>query len=126
MEIADVGGIALALDGVKESRAGGLLRWTLNGRLVARQHDEPSIVVRVGSYAPRVGLTTRMPLSWTARWAGADRQDVYTHCRLVQAGHPVDARSIAADILSSRTLSSICSRRHTPNAKRCSTRFSAT
>lgn len=41
-------GIVLALDGVKESRAGGLLRWTLDGRLVARQYDETSIVIRVG------------------------------------------------------------------------------
>jgi hypothetical protein len=48
VELAEVGGIALALDGVKESRAGGLLRWTLDGRLVARQYDETSIVIRIG------------------------------------------------------------------------------
>jgi hypothetical protein len=48
VEVAEVSGIALALDGVKESRPGGLLRWTLDGRLVARQYDEASVVIRVG------------------------------------------------------------------------------
>ena len=47
MELADVGEIAVALDGVKESRAGGSLRWLLDGRLVARQYDAESIVIRV-------------------------------------------------------------------------------
>jgi len=48
VDLADVSGIALGLDGVKESRAGGSLRWTLDGRLVARQHDDSSIVIRIG------------------------------------------------------------------------------
>lgn len=32
---------------MKESRAGGPVRWTLDGRLVARQHDAGSLVVRM-------------------------------------------------------------------------------
>jgi hypothetical protein len=48
VEVAEVGRIALALDGVKESRAGGSVRWTLDGRLVAREYDETSIVIRIG------------------------------------------------------------------------------
>jgi hypothetical protein len=43
MDLAEVGRIARALDGVKESSAGGSLRWTLDGRLVARQHDADSL-----------------------------------------------------------------------------------
>ncbi|TCO34372.1 hypothetical protein EV652_102438 [Kribbella steppae] len=48
MEVAEVSGVALALDGVKESTAGGMLRWTLDGRLVARQYDDSAIVLRIG------------------------------------------------------------------------------
>jgi hypothetical protein len=46
MQMADVSVIALALDGVKESRAKGLRKWTVGGRLVARQYDSASIVVQ--------------------------------------------------------------------------------
>ena len=40
--------IALALDGVRESSAKGRLRWSLGGRLVARELDHSSIVIRSG------------------------------------------------------------------------------
>jgi len=36
------------LDGVPESSVKGRLRWSLSGRLVARQIDESSIVIRTG------------------------------------------------------------------------------
>lgn len=60
VRIADVGEIAIALDGVKESRVKGLRQWTLGGRLVARQYDKDSIVVRT-RIAERDRLLQRYP-----------------------------------------------------------------
>jgi len=40
--------VALALDGVRESVSGGRVRWSLRGRLIARQLDDRSIVIRTG------------------------------------------------------------------------------
>ncbi|TCO47126.1 hypothetical protein EV646_106366 [Kribbella antiqua] len=52
--------IARTLDGVKESRAKGLLRWTLDGRMVARQYDDESIVIRI-DFAERERLLAAHP-----------------------------------------------------------------
>ncbi|HET6741970.1 MAG TPA: hypothetical protein VFH76_23660 [Kribbella sp.] len=60
MDLAEVGRIAKALDRVKESSAGGGLRWTLDGRLVARQYDADSLVVRIG-YDTREQLLREYP-----------------------------------------------------------------
>jgi hypothetical protein len=60
VEVAEVSRIALALDGVKESKAGGSLRWTLDGRLVARQYDDESIVIR-SDFAEREKLLAEHP-----------------------------------------------------------------
>lgn len=48
MELAEVSRIAARLDRVKESMHKGLVRWTLDGRLIARQLDATSIVIRTG------------------------------------------------------------------------------
>jgi hypothetical protein len=48
VDIGEVSRIALALSGVRESSVRGQLRWSLAGRLVARQIDETSIVIRTG------------------------------------------------------------------------------
>lgn len=58
--MADVSRIAAALDGVKESRVKGLLHWTLGGRLVARQYDSASIVVRM-RFSERERLVAEHP-----------------------------------------------------------------
>jgi hypothetical protein len=60
MDIADVARIALALDGVRESSAGRRPRWTLGGRVVARQLDEHSVVVR-SAFADRERLVRAHP-----------------------------------------------------------------
>ena len=39
---------ALSLDGVRERRSGGRRGWYWNGRLVLRQEDDESVVVRCG------------------------------------------------------------------------------
>ena len=46
MELADVSRLAAELDGVAERRRDGLLDWRYRGRLVARQLDATSIVIR--------------------------------------------------------------------------------
>jgi hypothetical protein len=46
MEIEDVSRLTTQLDGVAERRRDGLLEWRYRGRLVARQLDGTSIVIR--------------------------------------------------------------------------------
>jgi hypothetical protein len=60
VDIEAVGDIATALDGVRESTVKGRLRWSLGGRLVARQLDDQSVVVRTG-FAQRERLLAAHP-----------------------------------------------------------------
>ena len=60
VNIEEVSGIAVALDRVRESSVRGKLRWSLDGRLVARQLDESSIVIRTG-FAEREELLAKHP-----------------------------------------------------------------
>lgn len=46
MRLADLSRLASQLDGVTERRRGGLLDWRYRGRLVARQLDDTSVVIR--------------------------------------------------------------------------------
>lgn len=46
MRLADLSRLATQLDGVTERRRGGLLDWRYRGRLVARQLDDTSVVIR--------------------------------------------------------------------------------
>ena len=46
MDLADVSRVAAELDGVVERRRDGLLDWRYHGRLVARQLDDTSVVIR--------------------------------------------------------------------------------
>ncbi len=48
MVLSDVSALALAMSGVKETTTDGRLRWSLRGRLIARQMDDTSIVIRTG------------------------------------------------------------------------------
>jgi hypothetical protein len=59
----EVSRVALALDGVRESSVKGRLRWSLAGRLVARQVDESSIVIRTG-FAEREQLLRANPTTF--------------------------------------------------------------
>jgi hypothetical protein len=63
VEIDEVSRVALALDGVRESSAKGRLRWSLGGRLVARQLDDTSIVIRTG-FAEREQLLVAHPTTF--------------------------------------------------------------
>ncbi|WP_433303587.1 hypothetical protein ACQP2F_12420 [Actinoplanes sp. CA-030573] len=60
MTVEDVAAIMQGLDGVRESRRGGLRRWDRSGRLVARQLDAEQIVVRSG-FEERERLLTDHP-----------------------------------------------------------------
>ena len=46
MKPEDLCRVAAQLDGVTESRRGGLLDWRYRGRLVARQLDDTHVVIR--------------------------------------------------------------------------------
>lgn len=59
-----VSGWALALPYVKEYRRGGLLRWEVSHRLLARQLDGDSIVIRSG-FQEREELLDRFPESFS-------------------------------------------------------------
>jgi hypothetical protein len=63
MDLADISRIALSLERVKQSSAKGMLRWTLDGRLVARQLDATSIVIRTG-FAEREELLAAYPTTF--------------------------------------------------------------
>lgn len=55
--------IALAMNGVRESSVKGRLRWSLAGRLVARELDNASIVIRSG-FAARERLLAAHPTTF--------------------------------------------------------------
>jgi hypothetical protein len=42
----DIGRLTARLEGISESRRGGLLDWRYRGRLVARQLDDSHVVIR--------------------------------------------------------------------------------
>ena len=46
MQISDVVDLAARLDGVRRTASGELSQWRYHGRLVARQLDDTSIVIR--------------------------------------------------------------------------------
>ncbi|HZT84536.1 MAG TPA: hypothetical protein VE984_03840 [Gaiellaceae bacterium] len=46
MRLDDLSRLAAQLEGVSESRRGGLLDWRYRGRLVARQLDDTHVVIR--------------------------------------------------------------------------------
>ncbi len=46
MRVEDVDELAAGLDGVTRSTSGGLVAWRYRGRLVARQLDDESLVIR--------------------------------------------------------------------------------
>lgn len=47
MDLSAFGERAASLEGVRLSRAGGVSRWSLGGRLVARELDATHVVIRV-------------------------------------------------------------------------------
>jgi len=53
----------MALDGVRESTVKGRRRWSLGGRLVARQLDDQSVVIRTG-FAERDLLLVAHPTTF--------------------------------------------------------------
>jgi hypothetical protein len=63
VDIDEVSRVATALDGVRESSVKGRLRWSLGGRLVARQLDDRSIVIRTG-FAEREQLLVTHPATF--------------------------------------------------------------
>jgi hypothetical protein len=63
VQLADVSRIALAMNGVRESSVKGRLRWSLGGRLVARELDNSSIVIRSG-FAEREKLLAAHPATF--------------------------------------------------------------
>jgi hypothetical protein len=65
MELADVSRLAVQLDGVVERRRDDLLEWRYRGRLVARQLDATSIVIRA-TFEFRDFLLQSFPETFTA------------------------------------------------------------
>jgi hypothetical protein len=63
VNIEAVSTAALALERVRESSVKGKLRWSLGGRLVARQLDESSIVIRTG-FVERELLLAKHPTTF--------------------------------------------------------------
>ena len=65
MELEDVSRVAAQLDGVVERRRDGLLEWRYRGRLVARQLDESTVVIRA-SFEFRDFLLRSFPDTFSA------------------------------------------------------------
>jgi hypothetical protein len=63
VDIDEVSRVAVALDGVRQSSVKGTLRWSLSGRLVARQLDDQSIVIRT-RFAERERLLAAHPATF--------------------------------------------------------------
>lgn len=55
-----------ALEGVHQREQGGLMRWTVRGRLVARQLDDEALVIRSG-FTEREALIAEHPETFTVR-----------------------------------------------------------
>lgn len=64
MDLAQVGAHLSALEGVHQSEQGGLLRWTVKARLVARQLDDETLVIRSG-FTERERLIAEHPETFT-------------------------------------------------------------
>ena len=64
MRLADLSRLAAQLDGVSERRRDGLLDWRYRGRLIARQVDESSVVIRA-SFEFRDFLLQSFPETFT-------------------------------------------------------------
>jgi hypothetical protein len=60
VDVEDVSRVTAQLDGVVERRRGGLLDWRYRGRLVARQLDATSVVIRA-SFEFRAFLLESFP-----------------------------------------------------------------
>ncbi len=60
IDLEDLARHALSLDGVRERAAGGRRGWYLDGRLVARQEDHESVVVRC-AFSTREDLLVEHP-----------------------------------------------------------------
>ena len=64
LSIAELGRHAMSLDGVREKSCAGLLRWYVDNRLVARQLDRGSVVIR-SDFPDRERLLQRHPATFT-------------------------------------------------------------
>jgi hypothetical protein len=64
VRLADLSRLAAQLDGVSERRRDGLLDWRYRGRLIARQVDESSVVIRA-SFEFRDFLLQSFPETFT-------------------------------------------------------------
>jgi hypothetical protein len=65
MELEDVSRVAAQLDGVVERRRDGLFEWRYRGRLVARELDATSVVIRA-SFEYRDFLLQSFPETFSA------------------------------------------------------------
>jgi hypothetical protein len=65
MELEDISRLAVQFDGVVERRREGLLEWRYRGRLVARQLDATSVVIR-STFEFRDFLLRGFPETFTA------------------------------------------------------------
>jgi hypothetical protein len=93
MDIDDVSAIATALEGVRETSDRGRRRWSLGGRLVVRQLDDQSIVIRTG-FAEREVLLADHPATFFV----PPRFDMHMMvvARLAHADHDAVASAIRA------------------------------
>lgn len=66
MNLAQVSEHLSALEGVRQGEQRGLLRWTVGGRVVARQLDDDAVVIRSG-FDERERLVTEHPETFTVR-----------------------------------------------------------
>lgn len=66
MELDELAKYLLALKGVRQSRPRGLVRWTVGGRLLARQLDDEAVVIRSG-FQERERLLADHPETFTVR-----------------------------------------------------------
>jgi hypothetical protein len=97
VEIDEVSRLALALDGVRESSVRGRLRWSLGGRLIARQLDDWEIVIRTG-FAEREQLLVADPSTFFV----PPRFDA--HMMVVARLPDADAAAVAAALRAAWTL----------------------
>lgn len=66
MQLDELAKHLLALKGVRQSRPQGLVRWTVGGRLLARQLDDEAVVIR-SEFERRERLLADHPETFTVR-----------------------------------------------------------
>ncbi|MGI8646202.1 MAG: hypothetical protein ACR2JD_07780 [Nocardioides sp.] len=97
MRITDVARHATSLDGVRQQECAGLLRWYVDNRLVARQQDAQTLVIRA-DFDDRERLVEAHPATFSVTPRIESHQKVLADTRRGDLAAVRDAITAAWDL----------------------------